>query len=114
MSTMKRTVVSLAAAFALASTSALAQGVKMSDQQLDQVTAAGAVSLVVITNRGNAGVGRNLDLQSGPHGTCINCAALPATSNEGRASGVVVLQNRKFTVENPIIRCVGTGLLGLC
>lgn len=113
MGTMKRTLVSIAAAIAVASTSAVAQGVKMSDEQLDQITAAGALSLVAISNRGNANVGRNLTLQSG-HATCINCADLLPMPNEGRTGGVVVVVNRKFTLENPIIRCVGAGLPGLC
>jgi hypothetical protein len=113
MSTMKRTLVSVAAALAVASASALAQGVKMSDEQLDQVTAAGALSLVAISNPGKANVGRNLTLQRG-HATCINCAELFPAGNQGGTGGVILVVNRKFTLENPIVRCVGAGMPGLC
>ena len=114
MDAMKRTLISVAAAFAVASTSAVAQGVKMSDEQLDQITAAGALSVVAISNPGNAKVARNLELQSG-HTTCINCAELISTPNEGRAAGVIAVMNRKFDgLNNPIIfRCVGGGA-GFC
>jgi len=112
MDAMKRTLISVAAAFAVASTSAVAQGVKMSDEQLDQITAAGALSVVAISNPGNADVARNLDLQSG-HTTCINCAeVLPP--NAGGTGGIVIVVNRKFGFDNPIMRCVGRGVPGLC
>jgi hypothetical protein len=113
MDAMKRTLISVAAAFAVASTSAVAQGVKMSDEQLDQITAAGALSAVVISNPGKANVAHNLELQRG-HGTCINCTEFVPTPNEGRTGGVVVVINRKFTDANPLIRCVGGGLQGFC
>lgn len=115
MDAMKRTLISVAAAFAVASTPAVAQGVKMSDEQLDQITAAGALSAVVISNPGNANVGRNLELQSG-HATCVNCAEFVPAPNEGRTGGIVVVVNRKFDgVNNPLlVRCVGAGLPGFC
>ena len=113
MNTMKRTLVAAATAFALASsTSAAAEGVKMTDAQLDQVTAAGALSVVAISNPGKANVS-NLDF-SGGHSTCINCAEFFPVPNEGRTVGVVVVVNRKFDIVNnpPVIRCVGGGALG--
>ena len=113
MNTMKRTLVAAATAFALASsTSAAAEGVKMTDAQLDQVTAAGALSVVAISNPGKANVS-NLDF-SGGHSTCINCAEVFPAPHQGKTAGVVLVVNRKFTLENPIVRCVGVGILGLC
>ena len=111
MDAMKRTLVSVAAAFAVASTSAVAQGVKMTDEQLDQITAAGAISLVVISNPGNANVARNLDLQSG-HATCINCAEVSPVPLSGRTGGVVAVVNKKFP--DAMVRCIGGGLQGFC
>jgi hypothetical protein len=113
MNTIKRTLVTALTVFAFTSSSAMAQGVKMSDEQLDQVTAAGAISVVAISNPGKANVGHNLEIVTG-HATCVNCAELFPTPNGGRTAGVVVVVNRKFNLENPIIRCVGAGLPGLC
>jgi hypothetical protein len=110
MDAMTRTLVSVAAALAVASSSAVAQGVKMNDEQLDRITAAGAVSLVVISNPGNANIDPNFEKS---HLSCINCAeVLPP--NAGGTGGVVVVVNRKFGFDNPIIRCVGRGVPGLC
>lgn len=110
MVTMKRTLVTVATVFAVASTSAVAEGVKMSDQQLDQITAARALSAVVINNPGNAKVARGLDLENG-HATCINC--FPNEGGTG-TGGAVVVVNRKFPDANPLIRCIGSGLQGFC
>lgn len=111
---MKSTLFAAAVTFALASTSVAGQGVKMTDQQLDQVTAAGARSLVLILNPGKANVAHNLTFATGNHATCINCADFPTT---GKTVGVVMVQNRKFNFENgtsPIVRCVGAGVAGFC
>lgn len=115
MNTMKRTLAAAATAFAFASSAcAVAQGVKMTDEQLDQVTAAGALSVVAISNPGKASIA-NLDF-SGGHSTCINCAALFPAPNQGKTTGVVLVINRKFNIENqnPIVRCIGVGIAGLC
>ncbi len=108
MQAMKRTLVAVATAFAVASTAAMAEGVKMSDEQLDQVTAAGARTAVILSNPGNASVTRVDDNQF----RCINCAGFPP--NEGRAAGVIVVFNPKFDGVNnpPLARCVGGGLPG--
>lgn len=115
MNTMKRTLVAAATAFALASSaSAMAQGVKMTDEQLDQVTAAGALSFVAINNPGKASIS-NLDF-SGGHAMCINCTELFPAPNQGKTTGAVLVVNRKFNFENqnPIVRCIGAGIAGLC
>jgi hypothetical protein len=114
MNTMKRTLAAAATAFALvSSTLAAAQGTRMTDEQLDQVTAAGALSVVAISNPGKANVS-NLDLSGGGHSTCINCPELFPAPHQGKTAGVVLVVNRKFTLENPIVRCVGAGIAGLC
>ena len=108
MRAMKRTLVAVATAFAVVSTAAMAEGVKMSDEQLDQVTAAGARTALILSNPGNANVQRT----EADRFVCINCGAFPP--NEGRAAGVVVVINRKFDGVNnpPLARCVGGGLPG--
>lgn len=108
MQAMKRTLVAVATAFAVVSTAAMAEGVKMSDEQLDQVTAAGAMTAVILSNPGNASVMRTNDSQF----RCINCVGFPP--NEGRATGVIVVLNPKFDGVNnpPLARCVGGGLPG--
>ena len=95
MDAMKRTLISVAAAFAVASTSAVAQGVKMSDEQLDQITAAGAV--VLIANPGPASVER----RDGE--ICINCATLAPTPNQGKVGGAVL-------TPKGALRCIGGGV----
>lgn len=109
MDAMKRTLISVAAAFAVASTSAVAQGVKMSDEQLDQITAAGAISLVVISNPGNAKIEPNFEKS---HLSCINCAEVSPIPTAGRTGGAVVVVNKKFPDGN--FRCIGRGLQGFC
>lgn len=107
----KRTLFAAAITLALASTSVTGQGVKMTDEQLDQVTAAGVQRLVLIINPGNANRERNMDFSAGGHAMCINCAALPTS---GKTSGVVMVRNHKFTVDNTLIRCVGGGIAAFC
>jgi hypothetical protein len=109
---MKRTLFAAAVAFALASGSAAGQGVKMTDEQLDQVTAAGAKSLILIINPGKANVAHNMNFASGNHATCINCLAMPTA--DGKTGGLLALQNRKYTIDNTLIRCVGAGVAGFC
>ena len=108
MQAMKSTLVAVATAFTVISTAAMAESVKMSDEQLDQVTAAGAMTAVILGNPGNASIMR----VEGNQFRCINCAGFPP--NEGRAAGVIVVLNPKFDgVSNPpLVRCVGGGLPG--
>ena len=113
----KRTLFAAAITLALASTSVAGQGVKMTDEQLDQVTAAGAKSLVIMSNPGNRIDGRNLNMADGNHAMCMNCGELFTAPHQGKTGGVIMVQNRKFNVENgtsPITRCVGAGIAGFC
>ena len=83
---MKRSVLALATALFAVSTCAFAQVTKapvLTDAQLDQVTAGGAVSTLYVFNNGKA----NVMQPNRNHGTCINCvqiSTLPAGT-----SGVV-------------------------
>ena len=86
--TMKRSMVVVAAVFAAMSTSALADdgatkaatqaesaAVKLSDAELDGITAgAGALSEVIVVNQGK---GAEVLQQSNTHVTCINCLEFP-------------------------------------
>jgi hypothetical protein len=110
--TVAAVALSLAAAPVIADPAA--RSVRMTDAQLDQVTAGAATSIVVLSNPGNASVSQNLTLE-GNHATCINCAELaPILIPGDRANGVHVVINRGHPATNPIIRCVGAGVLGLC
>jgi hypothetical protein len=117
---MKRTLVAAVAAFAMASAPAMAsEAVQMTDEQLDEVTAAGALNAVFISNPGNASVARNIDFENlgNPESNilCINCELLPA--NEGSTGGVVGIVNRKHPADAnglpTFFRTVGSGLPGL-
>jgi len=98
MDMMKRTLLAAVAVFAMTSASAMAQGVKMSDQQLDEITAAGAA--VLIANSGNAVVDRN--------GVCINCDTLSPAPVAGRTGGAVTVFNKKF--DAGFTKCIAGGV----
>jgi hypothetical protein len=94
MNTMKRTLMAVVAGFAVGSTSALAQGVKMTDEQLDQITAAGAI--VILATPGRGSVERD--------NVCVNCATLaPTPTREGRVGGAVI-------TPNGTLKCIGAGV----
>ena len=119
MKTMKRSAVLAAAVFAL-STSALAEStlpskaVQLNDAQLDEVTAAGAFSAVLLTNPGNSnGYKGSLDLTLSGHSSCVNCDLLDGMPRENRATGVVIVVNRGHPMTAPLIRCIGSGW-GIC
>jgi hypothetical protein len=120
MKTMKRSALLAAAVFAL-STSALAEStlpskaVQLNDAQLDEVTAAGAFSAVLLANPGKSNV-LNGDLASmSGHLTCVNCemlvGLLVGLPTEGRATGAVVVINRGHP--QGLIRCIGSGFGGM-
>ena len=93
---MKRSVLALAALFAV-STGALAEATKapvLTDAQLDQVTAGGAMSSNIVFNPGKAQV---LHVnKSGSHATCINCLEVGITNPPAGTSGMVtVMQPNK-------------------
>lgn len=108
---MKRSMVVVAAVFAAMSTSALANdgatkaatqaqsaAVKLSDAELDGITAgSGAISEVVIVNRGAADV----LVQSGNHVTCINCLDFP-DAPAGTSGAVGVLTPNGKVIFKPI------------
>src|SRR5688572_3874859 len=114
MGTMKRLLMVLAAVFATASTSALAgdlvesktatlasKAVQMTDEQLDEITAAGAVHGIAVSNPGNA----MPDFRLNEKGVmCINCDMLP--SGEGTFVQMFVV-NKGHPLGNHIIKCLG-------
>ena len=108
-------------AMSLAATPALAEGpasrsVRMTDAQLDEVSAGKATSVVVMSNPGNADIAKNLTLE-GNHATCINCAEFaPLLIPGDRANGIHIVSNPAHNIANgnPIVRCVGAGVAGLC
>jgi hypothetical protein len=113
MATMKRLLMVLAAVFATASTSALAgdsieseaatlasKAVQMTDAQLDDITAAGAVHGIAVSNPGNA-----MHFRMNEKGVmCINCDMLP--SGEGTFVQMFVV-NKAHPESNPLIKCLG-------
>src|SRR4051812_45156176 len=106
---MKRSMILLAAVFAMASTSVFAQNTSadkadaavaksmLSDAELDNITAGSAMVVTVVFNNGNASIEPTI----GNHFQCINCADFPLP-------GVTKLVG----VVNPartVIHCVGSG-----
>jgi hypothetical protein len=118
---MKRSLMVLAAVFAMASTSAIAgdvlerntdtrpsKAVPMTDAQLDEITAAGATTVVLVFNSGNAFVepkaGKN-------HMTCVNClGAFPNAEGTFVVLGVI---NRAHPMSDPMLNCLGRCPVGL-
>lgn len=95
----------MAAVFAIASLSAIAEGtpqkaaplsnaVQMTDAELDQVTAAGAFTVHFILNSGNAGGDPRMkgNPLTGGYITCVNCAGSGLES--GPAQGFHLITNR--------------------
>ena len=85
----------MAVAAAMFSTSVIAdaghqsKATRLSDAQLDQITAGAAISVVAISNPGNAEI---LKINpAGTHGTCVNCGLVPPT--DGGATGLMIVQN---------------------
>ena len=112
--TMKRSMVVVAAVFAAMSTSALANdgatkaatqaqsaAVKLSDAQLDEITAGAAVSEVVIFNRGQAEVGWRLN-PSENHSMCINCVPVDSSAGTSGTVGVVTPKEGKEMIFMPV------------
>lgn len=113
MATMKRFLMVLAAVFATASTSALAgdsieskaatlasKAVQMTDEQLDDITAAGAVHGIAVSNPGNA-----MHFRLTEKGVmCINCDMLP--SGEGTFVQMFVV-NKGHPLGDHISKCLG-------
>ena len=113
MATIKRLLMVLAAVFATASTSALAgdsieskattlasKAVPMTDEQLDGITAAGAVHGIAVSNPGNA-----MHFRLTEKGVmCINCDMLP--SGEGTFVQMFVV-NKGHPLGDHISKCLG-------
>jgi hypothetical protein len=122
MDTIKRSLMVVATAFAMASSSAVAgdvretnnktlasKAVQMTDEQLDEITAAGATFTgVIVFNAGNAfvepKVGKN-------HMTCVNCLA-PLTGAEGTFVILGVI-NGGHPMSDPMLKCLGRCPSGL-
>ena len=113
MNAMKCLVMVLAAVLATASTSGLAgdsiakgatiasKAVQMSDEQLDQITAAGAVHGIVVSNPGNA----TPEFRVNDKGVmCINCDMAP--SGDGTFVQMFVV-NKGHPLNNHISKCLG-------
>jgi hypothetical protein len=109
---MKRSMILLAAVFAMASTSLLAQNsaadkadaatsksVVLSDAELDNITAGSASVVMAVFNSGNADVSR-LDDITNAH--CVNCASNPFGGN----AKVMLIQNPGHTV----FKCMGAAV----
>lgn len=112
MDTIKRSLVVLAAAFAMASTSALAQdvlakntmsgvsqAVQMNDAQLDEITAAGVLTLMFL----NIPADRSLTKVNDHHVTSINAAGTP--SEQGATGMLFIFKDGRA----PVMKCVGRG-----
>ena len=102
-------VAAVTALFAAISMSAMAdevaqaakpQAVRMTDAQLDQVTAGGATSLNVIFNPGNADVSKLNPANN--HATCVNCD-LGITPPPG-TSGVTAVFTPNGTLITHVVR----------
>jgi hypothetical protein len=106
---MKRTMgMVLGGLIAFASPTALAERMAMSDAQLDEVTAAGAVVGHMVFN---AGKEHELVLRGDPSNPtylrCINCVeALPlVNADSAHAQGMHFISNRGHPV--PMVKCFG-------
>lgn len=113
MDTIKRSLVVLAAAFAMASTSALAQdvlaknsknwvsqAVQMNDAQLDEITAASAAMTFMFLN---IPADMSLTKVNNNHVTSINAAGTP--SEQGATGMLFIFKEGR----EPVIKCVGRG-----
>lgn len=111
----KRSVMLVAALFAVVSSSALAdktavdktdtatsKSVVLSDAELDNITAGSAVVFTAVLNPGNANV---LQINSLTNAHCVDCFPNPTGGNVR----VILIQNPSHTV----FKCSGGGL-GLC
>jgi hypothetical protein len=120
---MKRSLMVLAAVFAVASTSAFAgdlvesktatpasKAVELTDEQLDEITAAGAVVGVAVSNPGNAMHLRVSDNKV----LCINCSEIFETLPSGDGTFVLLeIRNRVHPPTDPIMKCLGRCPSGL-
>lgn len=117
MNTLKRATVLLAALLGFAATQALAddaapaatsQAVKLSDAELDNVTAGSAIVSTAIFNAGNAEVLKFNEDPTFPHAHCVNCGG--SNPFDGKA--------RFITVVNPartVMKCVASiGGVSIC
>ena len=109
---MKRSMILLAAVFAMASTSALAQNtsadksgtvvsksVLLSDAELDNITAGSASVAMVVLNSGNANVSR-FDDPTNLH--CVNCGP----NIFGGNAKVMLIDNPG----HPVFKCMGAAV----
>lgn len=89
MKLMKGSVL-LAVVLAVWSSGVLAEAIKLSDPELDAITAGNAQ--VVIANSGNSDAFNLKENKHGVHGVCINCEGTPPSN--GPAVGVLTVENR--------------------
>jgi len=112
MKTIKRSMILVTAVLAMASTAAIAEdaalekagvatskAVKLTDAELDNVTAGSATVLMFVFNSGNASVFRPAE-DGGFH--CINCVDAPPG-----ISKLMLIVNRGHP--DGLIRCTGPG-----
>ncbi len=96
---MKRTVVALAAAFFAVSTGAFAEArkpVALSDAQLDQVTAGGAITVKAVFNAGKA----HVEHSNMRHVTCINCETVSHTGSTATALTVIKPNDKGMVIRS--------------
>jgi hypothetical protein len=111
---MKRLMILIAAVLAMASTAAIAEdagatkalsptsnAVKLSDTELDNITAGTASVLTVVLNPGKASVG-TID-PTATRFLCVNCAGFSSERT------IVFISNPGQT-----LKCVGPGAAGVC
>jgi hypothetical protein len=118
--TVMATVFAIASAWAVAEgtaqTAPVSKAVQMTDAELDEVTAAGALTANIILNAGNADVFKG-DLVNTTHITCVNCSELGFVSPEsGPAQGAHFVANRglaKHGYPDGRLRCFGGFTLGV-
>jgi hypothetical protein len=105
MGTVMATVFAIASASAIAE-APLSKAVQMTDAQLDQVTAAGAIVGHVIHNAGND---HPLVTRGDPSNPtflkCVNCAELGGSLELGPAQGVHLIINRGHPLGK--LKCFG-------
>lgn len=101
MNTIKRSLL-VAAGFAFMAANALAQPVKLTDAELDNITAGSAIVTTAVVNPGNAS---HFKISGDPttgraHLVCVNCAELPPGIDQ-----LHIVQNPSGTV----FHCKGAG-----
>ena len=105
MNTIKRSLLAAAAGFAIVAANAFAEPVKLTDAELDNITAGSVLSAHIISNSGQASVFRsNIDSAGvSGHLVCVNCALTAGLPGVEHAH---VVQNPSGMI---VAHCKGAG-----